>query len=267
MKFDNVEFLRNDIDWNFSREAYSSMIDIHTHILPMLDDGPETVKESIEMCRVAASDGIKKIVATPHVGNGVYNVDITKIPEKINMLNELVSKDGLDLEILPGAEVYLNDQILNAKVLKESNILTLNGNKKYLLLEFSVQWIPIEADQIIFALKTTGITPVLPHLERNSRVQANPGIVKRFVELGAVLQVTAQSILGNFGGAPKKCALWMLKNNLVHVIASDAHSLTGRPPILSSAVKVVRDMLGDDSARKMVFDNPDMIVKGMPTIE
>lgn len=237
------------------------MIDIHTHILPMIDDGPATVQESIEMCKIAANDGIKKIIATPHVQNKVDNENT--ILEKIEVLNQSSKQEGLDLVIFPGAEVYLNDQLLHADILKESRILTLNGNRKYILLEFSFQWIPPETEQVIFALKTMGFTPILPHLERNSRVQNNPAILIRFIELGAILQVTAQSIIGNFGVASKKCVLWMLKNRLVHVIASDAHSSVGRPPILSHALKVVSDMLDEESARKMVLDHPEMILEGI----
>ncbi len=147
------------------------MIDIHTHILPMIDDGPATIQESIEMCRIAVNDGIKKIIATPHVQSKVDNEDT--IFEKIDILNKVLKQEGLDLVIFPGAELHLNDQLLHADVLKESRMLTLNGNKKYILLEFSFQWVPPEAEQIIFALKTMGFTPILPHLERNFRVQNN----------------------------------------------------------------------------------------------
>ncbi len=93
--------------------------------------------------------------------------------EKIDILNKALKQEGLDLVIFPGAELHLNDQLLHADVLKESRMLTLNGNKKYILLEFSFQWVPPEAEQIIFALKTMGFTPILPHLERNFRVQNN----------------------------------------------------------------------------------------------
>ena len=118
------------------------MIDIHTHILPMIDDGPTTVQESLEMCRIAVNDGIKKIIATPHVQNGMYDLDVNKVIEKISMLNQLVKQEGLDLVIFPGAEVYINDRLLDAEILRESSILTINGGKKYILLEFPFQWVP-----------------------------------------------------------------------------------------------------------------------------
>ncbi|MCF6157364.1 MAG: tyrosine protein phosphatase [wastewater metagenome] len=240
------------------------MIDIHTHILPMVDDGPATVEDAIEMCKIAVNDGIKKMIATPHVGNGLYTIDASVIQEKVRMMNRLLSQEGLDLVIFPGAEVHMNDQLLNTEILKTSDFLTLNGNKKYVLLEFSFHLIPPETERIIFLLKSRGFIPVLPHIERNSRVQKNPTIVERFVELGAIIQVTAQSITGDFGRAPKKCAHWMLYNNLVQVIASDAHSPAGRPPILSRAVKIAIDMIGEESAMKTVWDYPKMILEGMP---
>ncbi|HHT9111087.1 MAG TPA: CpsB/CapC family capsule biosynthesis tyrosine phosphatase, partial [Candidatus Brocadiaceae bacterium] len=122
------------------------MIDIHSHILPMLDDGPTTVQESMEMCRIAVHDGIKKIVATPHVENSIFDVNAQTVLEKVNMLNQLIQEAGLDLTIYPGAEVHLNDRLINENIIKESPILTINGNKTYILLEFSFQWIPTETE-------------------------------------------------------------------------------------------------------------------------
>ena len=240
------------------------MIDIHTHILPMIDDGPTLMQESLEMCRIAVNDGIKKIIATPHVQNGMDDLDANKVLEKIRMLNQLLKQEGLDLVIFPGAEVHLNDRLLDTDILRESSILTINEGKKYILLEFPFQSVPPETEQIIFKLKSMGFTPILPHLERNYRIQRNPNMVVRYVEMGAILQVTAQSIVGDFDAVPLKCVLWMLKNNLVHVIASDAHSPIARPPILSKAVKVVSEMLGEEAAKKMVFDHPRMILEGLP---
>src|SRR3990167_2252798 len=238
------------------------MIDIHTHILPTIDDGPTTMTESLEMCRIAVNDGIKKMIATPHVQNGMYDLDANKVLEKIRMLNQLLKQENLDLVIFPGAEVHLNDRLLDTDFLMERSILTINEGRKYILLEFPFQWVPSETEQIIFKLKSMGFTPILPHLERNYRVQRNPYMVVRFAEMGAILQVTAQSIVGDFDAAPLKCVLWMLKNNLVHVIASDAHSPIARPPILSKAVKVVSEMLGEEAAKKMVLERPKMILEG-----
>ncbi len=239
------------------------MIDIHSHILPMLDDGPTTVQESMEMCRIAVHDGIKKIVATPHVENSIFDVNAQTVLEKVNMLNQLIQEAGLDLTIYPGAEVHLNDRLINENIIKESPILTINGNKTYILLEFSFQWIPTETEQVIFKLKSMGLTPILPHLERNNRIQENRAVLQRFVDMGAILQVTAQSFTGGFGNAPRKCVLWMLKNNLVHVVASDAHSPVNRPPILSQAVKIVSDVLDEETAHKMVSEYPKMILEGI----
>ncbi len=240
------------------------MIDIHTHILPAIDDGPTTMTESLEMCRIAVNDGIKKMIATPHVQNGMYDLDANKVLEKIQMLNQLLKQEGLDLVIFPGAEVHLSDRLLDAEILKESSILTLNGGKKYILLEFPFQWVPSGTEHVIFKLRSMGFTPILPHLERNFKIQRDPYMVRHFAEMGAILQVTAQSITGDFDAAPMKCALWMLKNNLVHVIASDAHSPAGRPPILTKALKVVSDKVGEEAAKKMVLDHPGMILEGLP---
>ncbi len=96
------------------------MIDIHTHVLPMIDDGPTTVQESLEMCRIAENDGIKKIIATPHIQNGINDEYESNVLKKISMMNQLLKQEGIDIELFPGAEVYLNDHLLNEEILKQS---------------------------------------------------------------------------------------------------------------------------------------------------
>jgi protein-tyrosine phosphatase len=114
------------------------MIDIHKHILPMVDDGPATIEESVEMCRIAIKDVIKQIIATPHIYKGLYNTDENDIFNKINVINQMLQEEELDLKIFPGGEVHINNQILNAKTLKDSSIFTISGNKKYILLYYLI---------------------------------------------------------------------------------------------------------------------------------
>ncbi len=236
------------------------MIDIHAHILPTLDDGPRTIEESLEMCRMASADGIRKMVATPHVFNGVYCPKKQDILEKVEILNKLLNDNKIELQVLPGADVHLHEGIIDG--LKKDEILTINNGRRYLLLEFPSQIIPVEARQVIFKLQVAGIRPIITHPERNLAVQNRPEILAEYIESGAFTQVTAQSITGGFGSREKKCAHWLLKNNMVHVIASDAHSVNARPPILSIAVKKVSNLLGEEKSNRLVFENPLAIIEG-----
>lgn len=236
------------------------MIDIHAHILPSLDDGPKTIEESLEMCRMASEDGIRKMVATPHVLNGVYYSKKQDILEKVAFLNRLLNDNKIELEVLPGADVHLHEGIIDG--LKKDEILTINNRMRYLLLEFPSQIIPVEARQVIFKLQVAGIRPIITHPERNLAIQNRPEVLAEYIEAGALIQITAQSITGGFGPREKKCAHWLLKNNMAHVIASDAHSVDARPPILSFAVKMATNLIGEEKSRALVFENPLAIIEG-----
>ncbi|HHT9161081.1 MAG TPA: tyrosine-protein phosphatase [Candidatus Brocadiia bacterium] len=236
------------------------MIDIHAHILPSLDDGPRTFQESLEMCRIASEDGIRKMVATPHILNGIYDVKKKDILEKVEILNKLLKDNKIELEVLPGADVHLHEGIIEG--LKKDEILTINNGRRYLLLEFPSQIIPVEARQVVFKLQVAGILPIISHPERNFAIQDNPELLTKFIEIGALLQVTAQSVTGEFGSREKKCAHWLLKHNMVHVLATDAHSINARPPILSIAVKKASKLLGEEKSRALVFENPLAIIEG-----
>ncbi len=237
------------------------MIDIHTHILHSLDDGPETIEESIELCKIAASDGIKKIVATPHSKDGVYEAKSDEILKRVEELNLKLKEIQLDLEIFPGAEVHINEEI--ADDIESGEVLTINNGKKYLLLEFpfSLTWSWI--DKFIANLKFAGITSIIAHAERITKFQKKPEILKDLIRYGALVQITAQSLTGEFGSRERKCSEWLLKNKAIHFIASDVHSVRGRPPVLSRALEKAAGIIGEAEARALVSDNPEKVINGL----
>jgi protein-tyrosine phosphatase len=237
------------------------MIDIHAHILPSIDDGPETIEESIELCKIAANDGIKKIVATPHSKDGVYEAKSDKILEAVDVLNQKLKKNQIDIEILPGSETHIHEGLVRS--IQCGEVLTINDSGKFILFELPFVFIPPGTDKFIFNLKTNGIVPIIAHAERISAFQKNPELVGQLVKIGALVQVNAPGITGQAGPVEKKCVEWLLKNRLVHFIASDVHSLTGRPPILSRAVGNAARIVGEEEARALVCRNPEQIIKGL----
>lgn len=228
------------------------MIDLHAHILPGTDDGPKTVDESLEICRMAASDGIKKIVATPHVYPGIYDNQRQDILKKVARLNRLVREKGLDLEIMPGADIYFTPELFMH--LDNEHYIGIN-NTNYLLIEFP-QILPVNCDALVFNLKCKGYIPIISHPERNPDIQRNPDRLKRFIEMGALAQITAMSLTGAFGYMIKRSARSMLEQGLIHIIATDAHSIDKRPPILSKGVEIAGKIIGKDAAYSMVYDTP-----------
>jgi len=238
-----------------------NMIDIHNHILPGLDDGPDSPEKSIEMAKVAAADGIRVIVATPHTNNGIYQSSTEKILEGVKRLNRLLREGGVPLKVLPGADIHIDRNLIEA--LKAGNVMTVNNNQRYIILELPDHGVPQHVSDFLWELKLNGVTPVFSHPERNAAIQDDINILRGYIMQGALSQITAMSLTGEFGKRPRKCALSLLKYNLAHVIATDAHSVRRRPPVLSRALKVAGEIAGDDYALRMVTDIPDKIIKGI----
>ncbi len=234
------------------------MIDIHAHILPSLDDGPESFEESIEMCKVAADDGVSTIVATPHSKDGVYEAKSENILKAVETLNLKLQEAHIDLEILPGAELHVHERLLDG--IKNGDALTINNKRRHILLELPFFFIPPGTERLIFSLQSMGIISIIAHAERIAFFQKNPQSLERLVDAGVMVQVTAQSITGFFGSRERRCSERFLKRKLVHFIASDAHSIHNRPPILSKAVERASRFIGKEEAEALVFKNPREII-------
>lgn len=234
------------------------MIDIHAHILPFIDDGAVSWEEAVEMCNMAYYDGIRAIVATPHIMDGLYPNKKTDIVRKVEELRERIE---VPLSVLWGADVRVSADLVSR--IKAGIIPTIN-DKNYLLLELPFDRIPPNFDRLIFDMQMNGITPVLTHPERCLWVKGNlKPILSRFIELGMIIQMNAGSLTGAFGKEAKAMASEMLRSGLVHVVASDCHSTKDRPPVLSSALTIMESMIGINY-RKLVYDNPEKIIEGLP---
>ena len=233
-----------------------SFIDLHCHILPGIDDGPITMAESIEMCRVAHSDGIGTIVASPHVLSPLYPSPETGLLNGFR--KSLKDRIGCDLEILPGADVHASPEIFGR--LEESREgLTINGGR-YMLLEFPVFSMGFLMKGFVSRLLDRGIVPIITHPERYFAVQENPCVLFELVQRGALVQITAMSITGEFGEGIKSIAFSLIRNDLVHIIASDGHDPEGRPPAISDAVSLVAEIVGGERARSMAVDYPKAVI-------
>ncbi len=246
------------------------MIDLHTHILPGLDDGAKTIEESIQMCRVSYKDGVRTIVTTPHTLNGIYINDRETILRKVQELNEVISqqlsvnqtneRNQIELRILPGADTHLSESTLSR--LDQGKLMTVSDGGKYLFLEFPFQGIPYRAEEAIFQLMNRGIIPIITHPERNLEIGQRPHRYYEMIRTGCLGQVTAMSLTGKLGPKIKQVAERLLKKRLIHFIASDAHSTDGRPPILSEGVKAAERIVGKEEAQRMVTEYPQAILDG-----
>lgn len=211
------------------------MIDIHTHILPDMDDGARSEAESLLMLQAAVQNGIGTIVATPHFSQRY----VSKKPDvlvKTDRLQQLVLENGLDLQILPGQEVRIYDELITDYNL--GKIMTL-ANSRYMLIEFPANQIPSCAERIFYELEVMGIKPIIAHPERHLVFLEDPEKLYSFVRRGALAQLTTSSILGFFGKNVQKFSHQLIDANLIHVVASDTHNLHKRPFNLSEAYEKI----------------------------
>ncbi len=235
----------------------TGMVDIHCHILPETDDGASTLEESVVMCQAAAADGIKTIVATPHMFDGVHETpDRETIRRKIAMVMEA---SGDCVEIVPGGEVRYSYEIFQEAHVADTRI-KLNGSA-YMLLEFPFQAVPPNIEMTIFQILNAGITPVIAHPERNKRIQDHPRILVDLIERGAYAQLDAGSLTKSFGPEAYHAARRMVQAGLAHFIATDAHHQDRRRPVLSTAYQIAAEWGGEEYARAMVETNPEALVR------
>lgn len=217
------------------------MIDIHNHILPYMDDGAKDWDMAIAMAKQAYTDGIRYIVATPHHRNGRYMNESSKVEEVVEMLNSRLKEMDLDITVLPGQEIRFHDDLL--RHFEEGEIRTLH-NSRYALLELPSSHVPATVEDIIYELSLMNIQTIIAHPERNADIARNPELLERLIELGALAQVTAQSVTGEKGGKLQKLSLDLCKRNLIHFIATDAHDTVRRPFQLSQCYQVIEKKLG-----------------------
>jgi protein-tyrosine phosphatase len=236
------------------------MIDIHSHILPGLDDGPKKISQAIEMCRLAEADGIHTIVATPHTLNGVYQNEKGLILKGVQDLRQILEREGIGIEILPGTDTHVHPGLLDH--IMNGHAMTLNDTGRYIMLEFPDYFIFQNISKLLDLLISKGMIPIISHPERNRQMMRKIEILREMVAGGALSQITAMSITGKFGRQVKKAAEKMIKENLVQVIASDSHSPNHRPPVLSPAIERVRKWIGAEEALDMVTTIPEAIING-----
>jgi protein-tyrosine phosphatase len=237
------------------------MIDLHSHILPELDDGPNSLAEALIMAKGAAADGIKVVVATPHQGNGIHVNPPARIFACLQNFRRALDRFAIPLRVVPGAEVRLRPDMAGS--VKAGEAMTLLDKGRYLLLEAHAEAGLADIEQEAFGLRLAGITPILAHAERLIQVQEDFEQLASLIRIGVVIQVTAGSLTGDLGRKARECALNLLRHDCVHLLATDAHSAKTRPPRLHGGLQAAQAILGDKrKAQDMVWRTPAAILMG-----
>lgn len=238
------------------------MIDVHFHCLPGIDDGPPDWEEAVALCRAAAAEGTTTLVATPHVlREGWLNEDPSVRDQLVFKLNALL---GGSPAVLAGCEYAYSSDAVELIERGASSPLTMLNRGRYLLLEFLPGPLPASTDGVLHELALMDVIPVIAHPERNRRFAADPARLARLIARGALVQVTAGSLLGDFGDGPYEACREFLRRGMVHLVASDAHSVDRRPPRLAASREYVRREFGEDAEEGLYEANPTALLASEP---
>ncbi|TMW72239.1 tyrosine-protein phosphatase [Alteribacter natronophilus] len=233
------------------------MIDLHSHILPGVDDGAATMEDALAMARAASQEGIRTIVATPHHQNGKYTNERTEIIDAVRELNVVLKDNHIELDVLPGQENRIYGELIED--FRNGEILPLNESK-YLFVELPSNRIPRFTNQLFYDIQVEGLQPIIVHPERNQEIMKHPERLYELVKNGALTQVTATSVAGRFGKKIQKLSEDLIEANLTHIVASDAHSMEGR----GFAMREAYDRIEQEFGNQMVYlfqENAELIIE------
>lgn len=233
------------------------MIDLHSHILPELDDGSRNLRESLEMARMAVESGITVMTATPHCAHDRAE----EVLESWQLLRDALAESEIPLTLLPGMEIFGTADTL--RLLQDGKLLTLNDSR-YPLVEFGFHSLGDEETTILRGLCKAGYRPIVAHPERYSYVQSNPRLVNRWFRMGCLIQVNRGSLLGRFGRQAQAMAAELVERGFATVVATDAHSARVRTPWMRDVRELLTREVSPQCARTLLLDNPRRIVQNKP---
>lgn len=234
------------------------MIDIHSHIIPKIDDGSKSMEMTLEMLKNAEKDGTKEIVATPHYLLEYGEATIKEVKEYVKEINSIIKKEGINLKVYGGQEVYFTENIIQYYL--ENKIGTINDSR-YMLIEFSMTKFDENIFDILYELQVRNITPVIAHPERYKPIIKNPMVINRFIDEGYLFQMNSGSLEGIFGTDVKKTAEILLANGIYNFIGSDAHNIKNRDTGISKGISLANsknknlEEIFRDSSKKMLNDD------------
>lgn len=236
------------------------MIDLHSHIIWGVDDGPQTMQESLQILEQAVNEGVTIMTATSHFQHPLYSVSFQEVNDKVNRLNRELTQNNIPLELYTGHEVRLSDQLLS--LYGSSTIHTL-ANSNYLLIELPSNLVPLYTFHVIGELVSAGITPIIAHPERNKAIYENPQQLVKLIESGAVTQMTAGSLAGTFGRNIQTFSLHLIKANCIHTYGSDVHNSTTRSYCFQKGLSFL-EKKKQSHYIEMLLENNERVVRNRP---
>jgi protein-tyrosine phosphatase len=235
------------------------MIDLHTHLLPGIDDGAKSLEEAIQIIKQGKEIGITAICTTPHLSTSFMKDRTQKIMENFLKLRERTSNEKIDIQLYLGSEIDLR---IDFDSVRKFPYFFINQTQKYLFLELPIGEFPPFTERVLFSLLIEGLSPILAHPERSLSKEGDFERIEKLKDSGILIQVNAGSLLGDFGKMIQRGAKRLLEENLVDFISSDAHDLQRRPiTVMAEALKMVKKELGEEKGLELFERNPEKILQ------
>lgn len=235
------------------------MVDLHCHLLPEIDDGSKSMEISLRLAREAVENGVTHALLTPHHMNGRYINHKQDVIKRTAEFRQQLKEHNIPLTVFPGQEVRINGQLIDA--LDKDDILFADEDNRYLMLEFPDDDVPHYTNQMIFELQQRGITPIIVHPERNTKIMAHPELLYQLLQKGCLSQITASSYVGTFGKRVEDFSKKLIANGQGYLFASDAHDLPGRKYEMRQAFEKLSREYGQELAERY-SNNARAIING-----
>jgi protein-tyrosine phosphatase len=236
----------------------SKMIDIHTHILSGMDDGADTISESLLIIKEALNSGITDIVLTPHYIEGTkYAYNNKHKKNMFNQLKQIIDSEGIKINLYLGNEIFISNNIVD--LINKDEVYTINGSR-YLLIELPLKWKFENTEKIIYNLINNGYIPIIAHPERYEIFYSSRNLIEELIKMGVLLQGNIGSLIGIYGKKVKKQLEYMLKNNMIDLLASDVHQKNGIYKKLDLSIKRLKKIVGNDRTTILINENPKKII-------
>lgn len=239
------------------------MIDVHCHILPLVDDGPSSIEHALKLAEQAVEEGITRIVATPHLYHPQFETEDVDVRLTVSEFNVLLNQRNIPITVYPGHEIRLIGELMEE--LEAGKALPLSGSR-YLLIEFPSTGIPSYARQVFAELISDGFVPIVAHPEKNKAIIQNPSLLFELVSNGAISQVTCASLVGKYGKDVQRFAVALLENGLAHLVASDAHHIEKRPFYWKQCEAYLEKVLDEWLFEEIYENNEAVFLNQMVTI-
>ncbi len=234
------------------------MIDVHSHIIPKIDDGSTCFEESYSMFLEAVKAGFTDIISTSHYIEDYYETDSIKRNAWIEAMNKVLKENKINLNLYCGNEIYITQNLI--KLIKEKKASTL-ANSKYVLFELPMNNNVMYLNEIVFEIKSLGMIPVIAHPERYAFVQANPNILLKLIKQGVLFQGNFASIIGKYGNNAKNTIKKLLKANMIHFLGTDSHKKNDIYANMDNIIKELEKVLGEAKLKELTTINPGYIIK------